>query len=92
MELGELEDTGVMLLAAMSTGGDESKICDATGLPVDFIRQRVDRLKENEVWTNDDVILMDDAKTWQEENVAFVLLCLCAEGKVTRIKEPAAEL
>lgn len=82
-DLGEQRDTGVMLLAALEVGPDEQKVAEFTGIPLDYIRPRAERLRANGVWKNGKTHCEWFAK---DGGVAFVMDVCVAEGLMGRTK------
>lgn len=73
--------TVAMLLASLLVDMREDWVCEVTGYPAQFVRERVARLRETGLWTDGPIATVQAALL--DENfggVAFLLAVMCVEG------------
>ena len=72
-------------MASLHLGPDEEKISQLTGLTLEEVKIRGDRLRENGVWKENKVCLSSGNE--QTFDVELILCILCADGSVTCKRE-----
>ncbi len=74
--------TGYFMLAALQIGLDTVNLSSACGIPRDFIRPRIKRLRQQKVWIGKDPnVDWDDP---EEGGKGFLMDIMVAEGLVRR--------
>ncbi len=91
LELSEEQKVSArVIVAALEEGTDAERVAEASGVPLDVVREKAARLADSGVWMPDGKmhVSLDDPET---SGVEFLLLVMCADGEVVRRKTPAAE-
>ncbi len=77
--------TGEMVMMAWFVGADEEKIAEATGLSMDFIRPRAERLRAQKLWIGDKYTTeLRRSAPDSHHMIETIMHVLAAEGLIRR--------
>lgn len=87
---GAHSDSLLLIVAALHVGANCKKVIRYTGLPWQFVRYRIKRLKKSGFWLDDGKIGMESDLTNDAEIATELqLMVLCAEGLAECIRKPS---
>lgn len=92
---GSFQEACLIVMASALVGADETTVSTFTGIPVEAVRPRAERLRRAGIWTNSGALALEldlDMDDPRHGSMMIILYAMCAEGLIDRASEEPGEV